>query len=165
MLLATAVDSRWSNIAGRAIFAPLIHEIAKHLAVRTEQSTAYMVGQKLPVPAGLKINGPDGKAIDESAVANVPGHYVVLDQEGKPAFYFAVNAAVAEADPATVAPDEMVAAVGRSAEDLAAARSDGAEETGLRRAAESSGLWWYVAVAVGLLFMLELFVANRTLRH
>jgi hypothetical protein len=85
-----------------------------------------------------------------------------MNKDGGGEFCYAVNADPAEFDTATVSVDEITSAVQRSPEE-ATALAAGPESRG----GEPDGgrIWWYLAAAVGCLFVLELFVANRTLRH
>jgi hypothetical protein len=79
-------------------------------------------------------------------------------------FQFAVNRDLAEADPATLAPDELAGAVqepeGAIAEVLQAA---GSSDRDLQN--DDHRFWWYLVLAVTVLVMSELYVANKTLRH
>ncbi|HRR82476.1 MAG TPA: BatA domain-containing protein, partial [Planctomycetota bacterium] len=100
MMLTNPADLQWSNLPLRAIFLPLLHQAVRYLAVRTEGRTAFRVGERLPVPEGHTLRGPDGKPVAAAdAIAARPGLYSVeanLPQasnprEVRPVFQFAVN--------------------------------------------------------------------------
>jgi hypothetical protein len=79
-------------------------------------------------------------------------------------FQYAVNRDLAEADPSVLAADELVGAVqepeGAIAEVLQAAGASDRD-----REKDDHGFWWYLVLAVTVLTVSELYVANKTLRH
>jgi hypothetical protein len=171
MLLAASTDLRWTNFPEKAaVFQPFMHLTAKYLSIRTEPRTVYSVGELLPIPAGTQLTDPQGKRftdqerVGQSAgiLARQAGFYTLAAISGEPRFCYAVNADPAEFDTATIAANEIIAAVQRSPEEstaIAAANEPGA--TGK----DTSHIWWYVTLALMALFTVEVFVANRTLRH
>lgn len=161
MMFTSPVDLRWNNLPLRAVFLPLLHQAVRHLAVRSEKRTGYRVGDTLPLAEGERATGPRGEAARAPAVASAPGFYTVA---GKEPFQFAVNRDPAEADPAAIAAEEIVAAV-ESPEAAIAGAADAAAALDADADTDDAGLWWYVLVAVVGLSVAELFVANRTLRH
>ncbi len=165
MMLVNPTDLQWSNLPLRAIFLPLLHETVRYLAVRTEGRTAFHVGERLPVPQGCRLRGPDGKLFETTdAVAAQPGLHAVLDKDGKEVFQFAVNRDPAEADPAAVEPQEIVAALERVQGEVVSGEESA--QAGRRPGRQDeSGLWWYVLAAVALLSTGELVLGNRTARH
>ena len=127
------------------------------------------MGELLPIPEGLELRDPQGKVHTDAelvgqkhgVVAREAGFYLLADKAGKQGFCYAVNVDPAEADIATVTPEEIASAVGHSNEEgdgIVAGQEAAREKDGMR-------LWWYVTAAVAALFAMELFVANRTLRH
>jgi len=165
MMLTNPADLQWSNLPLRAIFLPLLHQTVRYLAVRTEGKTAYRVGERLPVPDGHTLRGPDGKPVEAAeAAAAQPGLYAVLDKGGKEVFQFAVNRDPAEADPAAVAPQEIIAALERVQGEVLP-DEEGAQEGKRPSRDDEAGLWWYVLLAVALLSVGELALGNRTARH
>jgi len=165
MMLVNPADLQWSNLPLRAIFLPLLHETVRYLAIRTEGRTAFHVGERLPVPEGCRLRGPDGKVFETTdVVAAQPGLHAVLDKDGKEVFQFAVNRDPAEADPATVEPQEIVAALERvQGEVLTGEENAPASQRPSRQ--DEAGLWWYVLAAVVLLSTGELVLGNHTVRH
>jgi hypothetical protein len=165
MMLASPVDLRWNNLPLRAVFLPYLHQTVRYLAVRSERRTGYLVGETLPVPEGRKVTDPKGEPLSAgSAVAVTPGFYAVSGSGPADAFQFAVNRDPAEADPATVAPEEITAAV-LGAEAAIAEAGEAAGALSSDRDRDDQGLWWYVLAGVVVLTVAELFVANRTMRH
>jgi hypothetical protein len=165
MMLVNPADLQWSNLPLRAIFLPFLHQTVRYLAVRTEGRTAFHVGERLPVPEGHRLRGPDGKLVESSdAVAAQPGLYALLDKGGKEAFQFAVNRDPAEADPAAVEPREIVAALERVQGEVVAGEQS-AQEGKRPSRDDAAGLWWYVLLAVAMLSVGELALGNRTTRH
>ena len=165
MMLASPVDLRWNNFPLRAVFLPYLHQTVRYLAVRSEKRTGYLVGETLPVPEGRKVTDPKGEALSAgSAVATLPGFYAVSGSGPADAFQFAVNRDPAEADPASVAPEEIAAAV-QGAEAAIAEAGEAAGSLTTDRDKDDQGLWWYLLAGVIGLTAAELFVANRTMRH
>ncbi len=147
MLMTSSTDLRWTNFAEKAaVFQPFVHLAAKYLSIRTEKRTAYLVGEVLP----------------DGTIANDVGFHQVKDKDTNQQFICALNTDPAEVDIGTVTPDEVVAAVGQSPEE----RTNMATAGMARDAKELDGrIWWWLTVAVAVLLAVELFVANRTLRH
>ena len=162
MMFVSPPDLDWNTLPLRAIFLPFLHQTVRYLAVRSEGRTAFRVGDRLPVPDGHRLKAPGGRLLD-TPDATQPGLYAVLDKDGQETFQFAVNRDPAEADPATVEPQEIVAALERmqgDAEGDAAAQADA--RPGSR---DDQGAWWYVLLGVVMLSMGELFLGNRVVRN
>ena len=174
LMLVAPADLTWSTLPLRAIFLPLLHQSVRYLAVRTEVRSAFHVGDRLPVQEvvrrlrvgeGWTLRGPDGAAQEAAAaIAAQPGPYAVVASGGATAFQFAVNRSPAEADPASVDPQEILSAVqgSRAQPEGEEAEDDATQRAGAR---DEQGLWWYVLLAVVLLSMGELTLGNHTLRH
>lgn len=161
MALVSALDANWNDFAYRTVFLPYLHQTIRYLAVRTGQRTGYASGDLLPVPEGSALRDPNGKTQPEASAAQ-PGFYHVLNKEGKQDFTYAVNGSFAEADPATVAADEVIAAIERApGEVLGALDMDATPGAGK----QDSKLWWYLLCGLVLLTLAELVVGNKTLRH
>jgi len=165
MMLASPADLRWNNFPQRAVFLPYLHQTVRYLAVRSEKRTGYTVGDTLPVPEGAKVTDPRGEVHAAGAlVAALPGFYVVGMKDSAETFQYAVNRDLAEADPSVLAADELVGAVqepeGAIAEVLQAAGASDRD-----REKDDHGFWWYLVLAVTVLTVSELYVANKTLRH
>ena len=114
--------------------------------------------------ADRQVVDPRGAALEAgSAVAAMPGFYVTRGPGGEEPFQLAVNRDGDEADPAAIDPEQIVAAVQTAEADLAEVREAAAEQT--EQQTDDTDLWWYVVLAVVMLSVAELFVANRTMRH
>ena len=163
MMLAGSTDLQWGNFPLRAIFLPYLHQTVRYLAVRSERDTACRVGQVIDVPEGAVLKDPDGKDLTGQVVLDRPGFYRLAGADGADRFCYAVNADPAEADSEAVSPAEIVAAA------QLAPGEEGAELTATEKAdreqQDTQNLWWYIAAALVGLFVLELLVANRTIRH
>ena len=164
MMLAACPDPAWTDFARQTTFLPYVWQTVKYLAARTERKTTYVVGESLPAPEGHTLIGPDGKA-DETGrfAARRAGFYTLKGPDGQDAATYAVNRSPAEADPATVAADEIVQAVERTGQEALAAAGQSDEGEGPR--SDDRGLWWWVIVAVAVLLVAELLLGNKTLRH
>jgi len=163
MLLAASPRDAWTDFPRQTTFLPYIWQTLKYLAARTEERTTYLVGESLPVPAEHTLIGPGGKTDAAGRfAARRPGFYTLQDPNGRSVATFAVNRDPAEADPTTVAADEIIQAVERPAEASRLAVADG-EDDGPDR--DDLGLWWWVVVAVTVLLAAELLLGNKTLRH
>jgi hypothetical protein len=161
-MLVSAPDMRWNDLPLRAIFLPWLHQTVRHLAVRTEGQTQFLVGDRLPVPEGCQLLGADGKAV-EDPVAAAPGFYTLLDADGEEAFVYAVNRPGGEADPATVPAEEIVAALTRAEGEVVAAADGSANSQ--KHPEDESRIWWLLMLAVFALSVGELYLGNRTFRH
>ena len=125
----------------------------------------------MSVPAGCELKDPSGATHDDKEmagqknglVAKEAGLYTVSDKAGKQGFVYAVNIDPAEMDTATVSADEIASAVEQPKEEIIGGAVAGLKEGAKEQ--DGGRLWWYVAAAVGALFAMELFVANRTMRH
>lgn len=163
MLMASPPDLTWGNLPLRAIFLPYVHQLMRHMALRTERPTAFLVGQTLPRPAaGQTLRDPEDKPLpaDVEPLAVRDGFYSLVDEQGKPLFRYAVNQDPAEVDDDVVDPREIVAAL-QSDDVRAVTAADGRDpkESSLGPRHE---LWAYILGALALLLFAELWVANRT---
>lgn len=168
MLLASSPDAAWTDFPRHTTFLPYVWQTVKYLAARTEQRTAYTIGDALPVPEGCRLIGPDGKPDEMGRLAaRRPGFYLLEDPQGREVATYAVNRSPAEADPAAVAADEIVAAVQRGDSGAGEAAGPGAadDEGGKARDSDRQGLWWWVMLALACLLVGELLLGNKTLRH
>ena len=165
LMLVSPCDLRWNNLPLRAIFLPFLHQTVRYLAIRTERETAFLVGDRLPVPEGMKLKTPGGEVLDRSSfVATEPGFYHAVDEEGDAQFCFAVNRDAKEADPTTVSPDEIISALQLSPGEALEEGEVAVGET-VATLDDSQNLWWYVIMVVAVLLVAELSLANRAYRH
>jgi hypothetical protein len=166
MMLAACPDPAWTDFARQTTFLPYVWQTLKYLAARTEHKTMYTVGDSLPVPDKYTLLGPDGKADEVARLgARQCGFYTLKDPKGVEVVTFAVNREPAEANPAVVAADEIIAAVQRPEAPTAAGASAAAEAKGQGPQSDDGGLWWWVVLATAVLLAGELVLGNHTLRH
>lgn len=162
VLLTSPVDTRWNNLADRAIFLPFFHKIIDYLTQRTEPATGYLVGDVLPVPPRHSLREPSGQVHQGGSYrAEQCGFYDLLDASGKVAFSYAVNSDLAETNPASVDMTEIKAA-------LESSTGGGTEVmASLAGLSGESGreIWVYLIAVLLLLTISELFLANRVVRH
>ena len=174
VLLTSSVDTRWNNLADRAIFLPFFHKITDYLAQRAEPGTGYQVGDLLPLPLQHTLRDPSGQIHEGGAPGGAPGtpgrgglaaqqcgFYELLDAGGNAVFSYAVNSDLAETNPATVDVAEIQAALEPS---TSGATEEQAGLAGLGGESDRE-LWAYFVAALLLLTVFELFVANRVARH
>ncbi|MDD5348966.1 MAG: VWA domain-containing protein [Chthoniobacteraceae bacterium] len=164
MALVSAVESDWTDFATRSVFLPTLHQMARYLAVRGGQRTAFACGESLPVPDGETLRDPAGKTSAENVAAQ-PGLYAAIGKEGKPDFCYAVNGSFAEGDPATVAPGEIQAAIGRAPGEMLGGVDPDAGLCAAEEDRPKDSLWWVLLCGLVLASMAELAVSNKTLRH
>ena len=161
--MTSAVNPHWSDLALQSVFLPLMHQTVRYLAVQAGVRTSFGSGDLLPVPVGDTLKDPAGKlraAGDNTATD--PGFYQLANAQGT--LTYAVNGSFAEADPSTVAPDEITAAIERSPGEFP--DTPGMDAGVLQFQGGNDGrLWWYLLCALVILTMAELVTANRTLRH
>ena len=167
ILLASGIEPAWNDLARQSIFLPLIHQTVRYLAVQTARSTTFTCGDSLPVPAGDTLQDPAGQAVKTagkgSFLSTLPGFYLALAPGGKTDATFAVNPNLAEGNPATVTPEEMVAALQRAPEEIGGAFTDA--NAPAAAAPQNAGFWWYLVWLILFLSLIELVLGNTTLRH
>jgi hypothetical protein len=164
-ILLSPPDPEWNNLGPRWIFAPYVHETIGYLAARGEERTVFTVGDRIRVPAGHKLTGPEGKTHDAGATlrAEKPGFYSLVHEATGDEQVLAVNPVFSEADASPEEPAKVAASYRTWQELGKAVPADDAVVT--RTDEDDSRLWWYVLVALGGLAVGELALANRTQRH
>jgi len=165
MAMVSPVDGEWNDFAYQSVFLPYLHQTVRYLAVRTEKPTGYASGAQLPVPEDGLLKDPGGKTHPiAEAVATEPGFYRVLNKDGKEEFTYAVNASLAESDPAAVAADEIAAAIERSPGEVVGPLDADTTATETHEK-KDGGLWWYMLCGLLGLTLAELVLGNKALRH
>lgn len=172
MALVSGIGSDWNDFAYQSVFLPYIHQTVRYLAVQTGQQTVYNCGDPLPVPAGDTLKDPQNNRVAPTQTganksgffATQPGFYNAFNAQGQQDFCFAVNGSMSEADPATIAGDEIAAAIQRAPDEiLGSLDTDTAVAPAVDK--KDAGLWWYLLWAVLLLTFGELVLGNKTMRH
>ena len=170
MALVSGIESGWNDFAYQSVFLPYVHQTVRYLAVQTGAQTVYNCGDALPVPTGDALKDPQNKtvpppsAVDNKFYATQPGFYTAFNAQGQQDFCFAVNGSMGEGDPATIAGDEITAAIER-APDEALGSLDAGNDDAPAQGKQDAGIWWYLLWAVLLLSFGELVLGNKTMRH
>jgi hypothetical protein len=174
----SSLDDSWNDLPKRAVYLPLVQQLAKYLA-RYEQPTAWStVGQVVDLSNALKSRAdrvvitPSGDRIDVRS--NEPGIVELNEQgvyeirsltntSGRPD-RIAVNLEPAESDLTPLDPAELVAAVTGHATQTADSPA-GPSQVSAEEAEKSQSLWWYLLFAGLLLLAAESMVANHLSRQ
>lgn len=161
MAWLTLPDPEWGNLPGRALFLPLLHQTVRYLSLRTEQPADFSIGDLLPVGVGETVTLPDGTSAAGGELTALQPGFHHLAKPGGPARILTVNSPLAEADAATVAPDELRAAL------LTPLDAGGSSvRAGLAAGPVADrGLWQALLGVLLLVLVSELLVANRVLRN
>jgi hypothetical protein len=174
----STLDTYWNDLALQPVWLPLMHRLARHAASFDEGRTAFTVGELLDAgrlargtaPSALVAEAPSGARVPvgdsthrgRAAVAlREAGFWVLRPAGGAPGAgqVLAVNVDAAEADPARVEPETIVAAAtasGTPREGRAALADLTAQEVESRQM-----LWWWFLAAATLALAAELVVGNR----
>jgi len=173
LALVSAIDSNWNDFAYQSVFLPFVHQIVRYLAVQTGQQATFTSGDLLPVPDGDTLKDPQGQTLTPTQTgtksgyyAAQPGLYNALNAQGQQDFCYAVNGNLTEGDPATVAGDEIAAAIERAPDEMLGgldADATSAPQQGSEK--KDAGLWWYLLAGALALTFAELVVGNKTQRH
>jgi hypothetical protein len=167
LALVSAIDSDWNDFARQSVFLPFVHQTVRYLAVQTGKQTVFTSGDLLPVPEGDSLKDPQGQTVavaGKGATAAQPGLYPELNKDGVQDFCYAVNGNLAEADPATVGADEIMAAIERAPDEVLG-ELDGDAVAAPNEGKADAGLWWYLMWGILTLSFAELVLGNKTLRH
>lgn len=162
MMWLSPVSKSWSNLPSRAIYLPLLHQCIRYLALRKASKTSYLVGDLLPKPAeGEKLKTPKGKEMEANQTKAITPGFYTLDQ--KTPFIYAVNTPLDEADATPIIAEELLASLKGIDE---SSSSKQAKMLGLNDLEKKDkNIWWYLLIAVIILMVVELHVANRSMRH
>jgi hypothetical protein len=168
----SGIESDWNDFAHQSVFLPFVHQTVRYLAVQTGLQTNFACGDPLPVPSGDTLKDAHGQIVAQSQTsagkpgfsAAEPGFYFAVNKSGKTDLCYAVNGSLTEADPATIAGDEIVAAIQRAPEEMSGSL---VEDSSSRPEDEKNGAgsWWYLLWGVMGLSLAELVLGNKTLRH
>ena len=183
----STLDDRWNNFPGRALFLPLMHEIARYLAQYSEPEAWYTVGRMLdvsvPIAAIVREGGASEGGARTSGVVMAPsGAQVTIGEGGAQAvelseqgfysvrltgvgerrpFQVAVNLDPGESDLTPLVPSEFVAsATGRAAVTASGQSLENPEETPADLE-KKQAVWWYLFAAGAALLLAEAVLANR----
>jgi hypothetical protein len=174
LLFTSSLNTEWNNFPLQVLYAPLMQETLRYLALQEEKKRSYTIGDPVPlvVPAGnaIRVTDPRGK---ETVLTSTTGETVFYRATKIPGFYsirggrlqdaFAVNTPREESDLAFRDPAEIIEALvlkdtappsfGESAASILHVRIE-----------RSQRIWWWILLVVVLLGLAETFLANRTYR-
>ena len=174
LIFASSLDPEWNNFPRQVMYLPLLHETMHFLAGSQILKTTYQVGEFVPfsvAPEGLaRIISPQGEETFLRQTAAGPAFYQSTDQpgfyetrSGKWSSSFAVNNAAQESDFTTVTVDDFEARM--SSSDKRQVVSTTEHNSVLKvQLEQSQQSWWWLLLAVFMLGIFELFLANRTYR-
>ncbi|MCY3017407.1 MAG: VWA domain-containing protein [Planctomycetota bacterium] len=175
LLFTSSAGMKWNDFCLQGgVFVPFIHESMKYLAVHSEGITAAAVGEALAFGgAKVEVIRPDGEKLkpapgSAALSAPMPGIYAVKngDKDEK----LAVNIPRAEAEPAMMDGQEMIAAVASDPDGqqkvieghkVWVAASNSVRE----RIEGGQKLGWYLLIALVVLLFAEHVLANNTSRR
>jgi hypothetical protein len=169
LVWTSTLDTYWNDFALQPVFLPFVHQVVKSLAGFRPPATSQTVGdvvdlQSLPELSGgegeLRATDPKGEDAPVTGVLDLDqqGFYSV-SRGGKEAAVLAANVDVRESDLTALDVEELTAAVAPTGN--AAATPQNAAELTPREREAAQGLWRYLVLAVLLLLVAEVFVANR----
>ncbi|MGE3273672.1 MAG: BatA and WFA domain-containing protein [Vicinamibacterales bacterium] len=181
LVWASTLDLGWNDLALRPVFLPFVHQAARFLADVRERPAWRTLGDMLDVgawpgpprdrlaiaPSGAQIRLPAGAS--QTLALEEPGFYEIRDQQDAAAtepVVVAVNVELAESDPATVEPAEVVTAVtGASGPtpDAVQPAAGGVRTDDLQE--RTQRIWWYLLFTGILLLIGESLLARRLSRR
>jgi hypothetical protein len=173
LVWTSTFDTYWNDFALQPVFLPFVHQITKSLAGFRPPATSQVVGDVVDLHSipelgldsegsePLDVTGPSGQAvtIDEVLELGQQGFYS-LGRDGEELAVLAANVDVRESDLSALDVEELGAALAPAGEVAATTAAEAVEQTpGERESAQ--GLWRYLVLAVLVLLVAEVFVANR----
>jgi hypothetical protein len=172
LLWTSTFDTYWNDFALQPVFLPFVHQVTKTLAGFRPPAPWHVVGTVIDAAASPDLaatRGSEGalEAIapggDELAVTDVleldqQGFYQ-LERGGEPVAVLASNVDVRESDLAAVDAEELAATL-RPLGEGGEGGGGAVEATPVEREA-AQGLWRFLVLAVLLLLVAEVFIANR----
>jgi hypothetical protein len=177
----TTLDDSWSDLAKKAVFLPLVHQLVRYLARYEEPAAARTVGQALDLTSGSILSGsrrdrvvltPSGRRLTLSAGSGP--EFLELDEQG---FYelrstgaeekrppaVAVDIDPAESDLSAMDPREFTAALtGRAGPDIN--RTAAADQVTPQDLERRQAIWWYLLFGGILILATETILSNRISR-
>lgn len=174
LILATSMDTVWTDFPLRSAFVPFWHRMAQYAAQWSPAAAALRVNSVLSVESGAddttpaagsglwNVIDPRGQRVfgldperPGYVPLNLPGHYEI--RSNRATDWVAVNPSAGESDLEAVPLEDFLAvfvpAEGRLEAQGVAASVDHRESR--------QSLWWIVLLAAALVFALEAAVANR----
>jgi hypothetical protein len=173
LVWTSTFDTYWNDFALQPVFLPFVHQITKSLAGFRPPAPSQTVGDVVDLKslpelavggdgrAALVATGPSGEAVPIGDVLELEAQgFYGLGRGGTELAVLAANVDVRESDLTAVDVEELGAALAPAGSAAATTQAAAAEQTpGERESAQ--GLWRYLVLAVLLLLVAEVFVANR----
>jgi hypothetical protein len=170
LIWTSTFDTYWNDFAVQPVFLPFLHQVTKTLAGFRPPAPWHTVGDVVDLASspGLVEAGagtlaavrPDGRELPPTDVLELEQQgFYVLTREGEEAGMIAANVDIRESDLAAVDAEELIATL-RPEGEGSATETGAVEQTPIEREA-AQGLWRYLVLAVLLLLVAEVFVANR----
>ncbi len=186
LLWASTLDGFWSDLAKKPVYLPFVHRMTEYLSGYAPPTPWFSTGQVLnlaehrvalggnghePIklvaisPSGQRISVNQDEGLDFLGL-DEQGLYEVRDATSPEAvpLLVAVNVDLAESDLSAVDPEELASAVtGRVSSNRESAVP--VREIGSADLEHRQTVWWYLLVAVFLVFVAETVVSNRLSRR
>jgi hypothetical protein len=167
----STLDTRWNDLPLKPSFLPLFHEIVRYLSRYNESRGWYVLGEAIPVTAGLEsvaaaVVDPSGKrqALGDLSAGQakfftptMPGFHEI--RVGPDTRVVAVNPPASESNLDSMPPEDLLASVQRTKGDSQNAGFLGSEEKD-DYARRQNG-WWYLLLIAFLAGITEIYIANR----
>lgn len=173
LVWTSTFDTYWNDFALQPVFLPFVHQITKSLAGFRPPATSQTVGDVVDLEsipelalggegeAALVATGPGGQAVPIRDVLELGDQgFYSLGRDGEELAVLAANVDVRESDLAAVDAEELGAALAPAGSAAGATPGVAVERTPDERES-TQGLWRYLVLAVLLLLVAEVFVANR----
>ena len=185
---ASTLDNFWNDLALKPVYLPFVHRLVEYLADYSPSQPWSLAGQVLNLAeqdgllasaglsdADLVAIAPSGDRIPVSEGARAgfltmteQGVYEVHDATTTSDFplTLAVNVDLTESDLTAVDPEELaISLTGRMVDGQAAVAPTGEARVFASEDLEQrQGIWWYLLIAVFMLFVAETVVSNRLSR-
>jgi hypothetical protein len=171
LLWTSTFDTYWNDFALQPVFLPFVHQVTKSLAGFRPPAPWHTVGDVVDLAAApgvaeavgagkMTASTPSGSDLAAGAVLELEEQgFYGLAGGGEEIGVLAANVDVRESDLAALDAEELAAALRPEGEEGAVDGGE-VEATPVEREA-SQGLWRYLVLAVLLLLVAEVFVANR----
>jgi hypothetical protein len=173
LVWTSTFDTYWNDFALQPVFLPFVHQITKSLAGFRPPAVSQTVGDVVDLQtipglglagegkAALTATGPNGQEVPITDVLELAGQgFYSLERGGEELAVLAANVDVRESDLTAVDVEELGAALAPPGSADATTQAAAVEQTPSERES-SQGLWRYLVLAVLLLLVAEVFVANR----
>jgi hypothetical protein len=173
LVWTSTFDTYWNDFALQPVFLPFVHQITRSLAGFRPPAVSQTVGDvvdlqtipELGLAGGgngvLTATAPNGQAAPITDVLELAAQgFYSVGREGEELAVLAANVDIRESDLTTVDVEELGAALAPPGSAATTSQAVASEQTPSERES-SQGLWRYLVLAVLLLLVAEVFLANR----